>query len=86
MTAQAEYEEGAVDERVVRRLAECRPLVQAVCEALAEEIDKLAFPAGAIQPEPPEENGYLFGATRPRERTAWSACGAMPAGASAAPC
>ena len=58
MTAQAERGEGPVDERVGRRLAECRPIVDAVCKALAAEIDKLAFPAGAIKPEPPEEGGY----------------------------
>ena len=58
MTAQAEYKEGVIVEQMARRLAECRPLVQAVCAALVAEIDKLAFPAGAIKPEPPEEGGY----------------------------
>ena len=47
-----------MDERVAQRLEDCRPLVQAVCTALAAEVDKLAFPAGAIRPEPPEEGGY----------------------------
>jgi hypothetical protein len=58
MTAQAESDAGVADTRVARRLAECSPLVRAVCTALAAEIDKLAFPAGAIKPEPPEEGGY----------------------------
>ena len=58
MMAEVECGEGVVDERVGRRLAECRPLVETVCAALAAEIDKLAFPAGAIKPEPPEEGTY----------------------------
>ena len=58
MTAQAEYKEGVIVEQMARRLAECRPLVQAVCAALVAEIDKLAFPAGAIKPEPQESGGY----------------------------
>ena len=44
--------------RTAQRLAECRPPVQTVCTARAAEIDKLAFPAGAIRPEPPEAGGY----------------------------
>jgi len=58
MTALVDCGEGVVDERVGRRLAECQAQVQAVCAALAAEIDKLAFPAGAIKPEPPQEGGY----------------------------
>ena len=50
----------AADLRVARRLAECRPLLESVCAALAAEIDKLAFPVGEIQPGPPEAGAYLL--------------------------
>lgn len=52
---------------LARRFAECRPLVQAVCAALAAEIDRLPIPAGTI---------------RSRAGTAWWVYGEMPAGLS----
>ena len=58
MNAQVNCKDDELETPVARRLAECSPLVRAVCTALAAEIDKLAFPAGAIKPELPEEGGY----------------------------
>lgn len=60
MNAQLNCKDDELETPVARRLAECRTLVEAVCAALGAEIDKLAFPSGAIRPEPPEEGSYVL--------------------------